>query len=244
MSAENTPSEINTVIKEYVSNGSLEDWKYGNLASDLYNAEEILRFYFFQPKSDGDYIMPQSVIGFEKTHVNILAYYSLLPDSVGLKYRITFNTVHLARPIWSLYETLLHEMTHLYVENNPDLPQHAKGHGKLFTAWCEEMGLHPRVGTGVHWKAADGQFERLMDRWGVERPKEADVVVPKDKPKDNWWDFGTVKPKGSSTLTLYTCEQCSKRPICKIRAGRKDLSISCDDCDGKFQPTVNLKPTL
>src|SRR5258708_20492555 len=147
MTVENKPNEINTLIRDYVCNGELADWQFKDLAADLYVAEAAFRFMFFQPKNEGDYEMPQSVIGFEKENVNTLAYYSLVPDAVGLKYRITFNSVHLNRPRWSLHETLLHEQMHLFVENNPDLPKPVKGHGKAFTAWCETVGFHPPIGT-------------------------------------------------------------------------------------------------
>lgn len=223
----------NIVIRDWIKNGGGEEWAFKDLAADLYTAEEAMRFTWFSPKNGDDYVMPQSVIGFEKTHLNILASYSLIPDSVGLRFRITFNTVHVRRPLWSLYETLVHEMMHLHIEENPTIEKKAKGHGPQFVSWLEEIGIHARVGSGMHWKAADGQFERLMNRWSVPRPKEAERVVPKESPKDNWWDAGP-RPKGSSTLRAYVCDSCVHRPICKPRSGRIDLHLLCEDCGGKF----------
>lgn len=227
----------NRSIKEFVQNGEMEGWDFKDLAQDLYNAEEIFRYYFFSPNSSDDYQMPQTVLGFTKDHIGTLAHYKLLPNEVGLRYQITFNTIHLDRPVWSIYETLLHEMTHLWVEENPNVLRPAKGHSSYFSAVCNEMGLYPRVGTGVHWKGADGQFERLMDRWTVLKPDEAYRVVPKDRPKENWWDIGP-RPKGISTLTLYTCDTCEKPNLCKLRSGKKDLEISCRTCQGTFKPLL------
>jgi hypothetical protein len=229
----------NEFIRDYVSNGGASDWQHKEIAKELYNAEELFRFYFFQPLDSSDYKMPQSVIGIEPMHIQTLASYHLVPNAIGLRYQITLNSLYLDRPKYSLYESLLHEMAHLYQENHPTMEKCKNGYHNLrFVGLCEELGLHPRPGSGAHWKAADGQFEKLMDRFGVRKPKEADNVVPPEAPKVNWWENGP-KSKGSSTLILYMNPDCIKKPMaCKIRSGRKDLDIKCNTCGGKFVPVL------
>jgi hypothetical protein len=228
----------NSLIKDYISNGGASDWQHKDAARELYSAEELFRYYFFQPLKEGDYSMPQSVIGIEKMHVHTLAGYYLVPNAIGLRYQISLNSLYLDRPRYSIYETLLHEMVHLYQENHPQLDKCTLGyHNKTFVALCEELGLHPRLGHGSHWKGADGQFETLMGRLGIEKPEEARTEVEPSKPKTNWWDIGP-KPRGRSTLVLYVNDDCIKAPPCKIRSGRKDLNVACTDCGGTFRPVL------
>jgi hypothetical protein len=111
-------------------------------------------------------------------------------------------------------------------------------HNKQFVEIAEELGLHPLLGVGAHWRPGDGQFARLMEPLEVEKPDHAKGEFEKpDKPKDGkfWWDDNRGKKKGTSTLTLYTNPECPQPAPCKLRAGRKDLHLSCDDCSGKFQ---------
>ena len=135
-----------------------------------------------------------------------LAYYRLKENAVGLPYEICFNEHYVGRPLWSTLEILVHEMIHLYQENTRGLQPCKNGYHNLqFCEIAEDIGLYPILGAGAHWRPAAGQFARLMQRFGVDRPIEADRDFPKPdgqgKPPD-WRDEGKGKPKGKSTLIL------------------------------------------
>lgn len=226
----------NRIIKEYIESDGPKDWAWQPVAKDLSNMSDLFRFYVFQIKHSGDYEMPVPLIALEELDVRTLGAYYLRENPLGLRWQISLNTKWAHRPAWELYETLCHEMVHLYQENHPTLENCKHGyHNRQFVDLCEEIGLHPKVGEGFHLRPADGQFARLMERFGIERPAYSEKVVVKPGEKQNWWDEDRGgKPKGASNMALYTASECPHSPSCKIRSGRKDLRISCDECGGKF----------
>jgi hypothetical protein len=77
-----------------------------------------------------------------------------------------------------------------------------------------------------------------METLGIERPQhaEADFVKPSSvKGRPYWWDADRGKVKGASTLVLYVAERCARSPVCRIRAGRKDLAVACMNCAAVFK---------
>jgi hypothetical protein len=231
----------NKVIKDYIEADGPKDWQWQPVAKDLSNMSDLLRIYFFRAKYLGEYEMPVPLLGLEEMDVRTLGAYYLKENALGLRWQISLNTKWAHRPAWELYETLCHEMVHLFQENHPLLEKCKHGyHNRQFVEICEEIGLHPKLGEGYHLRPADGQFARLMTRWGVEKPHHTDQAETEPSAKKNWWDDDRGgKPKGSSTMTLYTAEGCPKTPICKFRAGRKDLKVRCVECDGAFAPSIN-----
>src|SRR5712692_919795 len=177
--------------------------------------------------------MPQPLVAVEEMDIRTLGAYYLKENPLGLKWQISVNAKWAHRPKWELYETLTHELVHLYQENHPDLPKCKNGyHNKEFVAIAEDIGLHPALGIGWHKRPADGQFEHLMDRYGIEKPayaKDKHLSVPPGAKKAWWDDDRGGKPKGSSTLTKYVAPACPKRKDhpCTFRAGVKDLTVRC-----------------
>lgn len=227
----------NKAVRRYVEKGA-EAWQHKGVAAELYAWSDVFKFYWFSPESEYQAAIPNLVIGVEPMRVNVLAGYHLKENAVGLPYEITFNERYMARPLYAILETAVHEMVHLYQENTPGLmPCKNNYHNQQFVAICEEIGLHPRLGSGAHWKAADGQFAGLMERYGVPRPEEASEVPP-ESPKTDWWDDYEGKGKGKSTLILYMSPSCTRKPECKLRSGRADLNIRCSECGGEFKPRL------
>jgi sarcosine oxidase delta subunit len=184
--------------------------------------------------------MPVPLIAIEDLDVRTLGAYYLRENPRGLRWQISLNAKWAHRPAWELSETLLHEMVHLYQENHPQLAKCRHGyHNRAFVEICAEIGLHPALGIGWHLRPADGQFARLMARYAIERPPHAMGAEVSPSDKKSWWDDDRGgKSKGSSTLTLYTCPDCSKRPICKFRCGHDALKVRCVECDGRFYPQL------
>lgn len=242
----------NKYIRDYVEGDNTPDWIHTQVAKDLYQFGSIVSRYLIAPRNETQPRLPQPLVGIEKMRVETLAAYRLVPNANGLPYEVLLNEVWIKRPMWELYESLTHEMIHLYQEWGADqglerfkddpLKKCTGGyHNNQFVEICEEIGLHPMIGVGAHWRPADGQFGRLMGLLGVEEPEYAkggDFVMPPagTKKPGYWWDDNRGKKKGSSTLTLYTTDVCVREPQCKVRAGKKDLNIVCADCDGAFIP--------
>lgn len=227
-------------IRKDLENGST--WKHKDLARDLYKMSDVFNFYFFEKQNPTDLALPKPVIEIEPARTETLAWYRLDHSGIGLKWHIGLNERHLNRPRWSIYESLVHETVHLFQESMVEMGatdmKSCRGgyHNRDFINVAEQIGLHPKLGEGWHIRPADGQFAVLMDRYAVAPP--APVEVPKDRPKDNWWDVGAApKPKGTSTLIKYAPENpeaCERKPACAIRSGRKDLELNCGSCGNIF----------
>lgn len=133
-------------------------------------------------------------------------------------------------------------MVHLFQEEVPGYEKCKRGwHNQQFVDICEEIGLHPLLGVGAHWRPMDGQVAKLAEMIGIEKPAhaEGEFVKPEGPkpPKAYWWDPDRGgKPKGKSTLIKYVAEGCTKSPTCTFRSGRKDLNVRCSDCQGEFHP--------
>ena len=229
-------------VKDYVENGGPKDWKHQQRVADLYSMANVMRMYFFSPKEPGQCLMPEPLVGVELLRVETLACYYLVENPLGLKYQISMNSLYLDRPIWEQYESLAHELVHLYQENHPDLPKCKRGyHNEAFVSIAEDIGLHPRLGLGCHVAPADGQFARLMERYEVKKPEYVKTIPPlPPSGKKNWWDDDRGSRKGASTLLKWVC--ACQPPKNSVRTGRKDLMALCLSCGKVFSPELESNP--
>jgi hypothetical protein len=228
-------SNPNAYIRDYVTGEGADGWKFKDKAEALYDMSDVFRHYFFSPRDKAQHSIPNLVLAFPEMDHRALAAYRLVPNALGLSYEISLNAMYIGRPLWELCESLLHEMVHLYQEETPGLKKCVNGyHNTQFVDIGEEIGLHPLPIVGAHWKPADGQFERLMDRYIILKPKhaEGEFAKPEDKSKEAWWDKDRGKSKGRSTLFKFSCN-CN--PPFNIRTGRSNLTAMCLACNGQFQ---------
>lgn len=236
----------NIVIKEYVEQDGPQDWKHRQMVQFLYRVFDAARFCFFSPRDESQLVLPQSVIAVDDMRHEVLAAYRISYNPTGLPFEIMMNAKWIGRPRWELCESLIHEEVHLFQEYMADQGvdgyEHCKGgyHNRQFVELCEQVGLHPILGVGAHWGPAGGQFARLMELLGVEKPAHAEGEFKKPegkvKGKPYWWDADRGKVKGTSTLILYTVDGCPRIPGCKVRSGRRDLQLACMTCGGHFEP--------
>lgn len=237
----------NDYIRDFILDDGAKDWRHTDLVKQLYEVDRTFTFNLFSPKDETQLELPQSVIAVADMRVEILAAYRLSYNPNGLFCEILHNEKHLDRPFWAVCESHLHERVHQMQEWLADKGdngyQKCKGgwHNAQFVGLCEDVGLHPMLGIGAHWKPADGQFSRIMDRLDIPKPIEAGGAFPKPedkRSKDSWWDRGRGTARGKSTLALYTADACNRSPRCKIRSGRTDLQIRCMECEGTFRPQL------
>ena len=233
-------NDANEVLRGFVtSEEGASDWPHKKMAVWLSRMSQHIGFSFYSPKTEADPPLPPILIGIGPMNVNTYAGYYLDRNDLGLRWMIKCNGLHRGRSRWSLAETLTHEMGHVYQEEVLQNGAKPPYHNKVFVDMMEELGIHAKLGEGYHYQPADldGQFGRLMDKLCIAPPPP---LRPETKSNGNgrvrpWWE-GYDKPKGGSTLTLYTAEGCVRSPICKVRAGRKDLHLRCDDCASVFTP--------
>ncbi len=230
-----TETNPNGYIRGYVEDEARE-WEHRQMAQTLYEWADVFRYYFFAARDMPQRGLPQPLIAIESMRVEILAAYRVKENPNGLPYEIIMNSRYLDRPMWETLESELHEMVHLFQETTPGMESCKNGyHNAQFVAIANEIGLYPRIGSGAHWRPADGQFERLMERYLVSKPEHAqgDFGAPPQDKKKAWWDDDRGKKKGSSTLRLYVCG-CT--PPFKVRTGRADLAAICLRCEQPFLP--------
>lgn len=200
-----------------------QDWEWRPIATTLYQWTDRFSDRFFERQ------MPDTVLGFERMDVRILAAYTLKRNAQGLLYEITFNTAHLERPLWETLETLMHECVHLWQQNLGEHPVERNYHNQEFTAKCEALGLHPAIGSGVHTRPADGCFAEFLRAYAVAEPSaESGMILDgKGRPLD-WWIRPGDERRGRSTLTKWSCG-CQN-----VRVGTKEFFASCTRCGHAF----------
>jgi hypothetical protein len=200
------------------------DWEWRNIASALYQWTDRLNDRFFERQ------MPDALLSFERLDVRVLAAYTLDRNPQGLLYEITFNTHHLQRPMWETLETLMHEYVHLWQQNLGEHPVERNYHNREFVARCEELGLHPAIGSGVHLRPADGLFAEFLKAYAVKEPPVGSEIIldGKGKPLDWWTRDGGRERRGSSTLSKWSCG-CQN-----VRVGTKEFYASCTRCGHAF----------
>lgn len=210
-------------------------WDYSAEAQKLYNrADTVLdRLYpaIATPEFQGR--LPKVAIGIESLrNKKTLAAYHLIPDSVGLPFKITFNEQHYieedGRRIWrygewSQMETLVHELGHHWQQmlgKEPFTRRSKVTHNTEFTDKMRQLGIYCDSG-GAHYQVADIDSPAgiLFREWGLKPPDD----VPRGEPLEfDWFKWfadreGKGRP-GTSTLLKYECPSCGL----KVRYGKKD----------------------
>jgi hypothetical protein len=209
------------------------DWPYREIATTLYRWTDIFRERLLDPVAiPGRGRMPDIVLSFERMNIRTMATYTLNRNAQGLLNEITFNTKHVDAPLWETLETLLHEMVHLWQQNFGEHPLKPGRvyHNREFVDKCNQLGLHPQLGSGAHSKPADRLFALLMREHGIDEPSY-DQIRPEGR--GNWWDRRGKERKGRSTLAKWTCG-CQN-----VRVGTKEFHACCLKCGNVFARVDN-----
>ena len=209
-------------------------WRHHELSATLNEWTERFSARFLAPvlEPGREGALPSPVIGFESFDHRVYAYYRLGKNAFGLDDEIILNEKHLSRPLYSALETVLHEQIHLWQQRRGEHPVDRNYHNQEFVEKAEQLGLHPRAVTGVHIRPADGQFEKLLQEYGILRPARELVfpLKPKEK-KRNWWQDPGKERKGRSTLEKWSCP-CGQN----ARIGTKAYLALCVKCHEPFMP--------
>jgi hypothetical protein len=210
-------------------------WDYSAEVKKLYDRADVIldRLYpsIITPDFQGK--LPKVAIGIESLrNKRTLAAYHLVPDSVGLPFKITFNEQHYIEEEgqriwrygeWSQAETLAHELGHHWQQmkgKDPFTRRSKITHNQEFTGKLRQLGIYCDS-DGAHYQVADIDSPSgiLFREWGLRPPDD----VPRGEPNEfNWFDFfadreGRGRP-GTSTLIKYECPACGL----KVRYGKQD----------------------
>lgn len=219
---------MNTKLSEPINKAIMEnelnsqDWKYNELATDLYWWSSAFNIMFFK-----DEPVPIPALTFEKGDVRTRGHFRIGYNDFGIKNEIGLNNLYLSDPYYQTLGALLHEMTHVWEYEY--LPENDRTknwyHKNAFRKKLESFGIES-TDKGIHSGYKD-PFLFFLRRHGVQFkdiPNSAlskGLVIEVDPRK---------KPKGRSKLMKYVCK-CNT----PIRSGRKDLEILCLKCNSLFE---------
>lgn len=138
---------------------------------------------------------------------------------------LNLSAEELKRPVEQVLETLIHEMCHqkAHQENIKDCSRNGAYHNERFKLIAEASGLlclpkDKKNGYGHTELGAEGKSAIESIRSKVEPVLVlARRVIPASEKKPN-------------KMLLWMCTFCET----KIRSGRRDLSIQCNDCVNDF----------
>lgn len=160
-------------------------------------------------------------------------------------YEITICSEYLYRSVNEICSTLLHEMVHLYC-NEQDIKDTSRGntyHNKRFKEIAESHGLIVSYDDKIGWSISEltPEAEALIE----EKANKAAFVVTRERhtpPKSPVGstegggdttgepEGGTEPEKPKQSLRKYVCPKCG----CIIRAS-KEVNVICGDCKVLFE---------
>ena len=246
--------QVTQALREQVRRAT--DWEFAPVCDELNTWVDRVQKRFYDPilYPDRPPLQP-TIIGIRPMrHDSYLASYSLGRNQFGLRYETDFNQRHFRAVedgqggnrrmewvyggMWGLLESLTHEIGHHWQQEGGGREPYKIGaretHNKEFRDKMESIGIHCNA-EGVHTAPADGDFAKLMREYGISRPE-----IPQQEEGMSFEDwmkffaefFKDYKPKGRSTLALWTCE-CE--PPQRARVGKDIFLAECPVCRSSFK---------
>lgn len=170
------------------------------------------------------YPLPEIVISVDVNDRRQLGHFKIGRDGLGLKWRVSMNLVHLARPQTEVLSTLLHEMMHAWQHQSGKPPKLAKTHNVEFRTVCDKLGIPTDARGKDHGIAPDGELAKYIKRHKIDGKVE--LIDERDR----------VKPKGS-TLAKMVCS-CEEEELVPLRVawGKVDeLDVTCNKCGQDYR---------
>ena len=218
-------TSANRAIREVASTPSPEHMLPAEVVAFLYRHVDLMRGEFFGGQ------VPEVVLSFEVTDRRTLGHYHIRRLSLGVRWALNLNPVHLARPVYQVLATLLHELAHAWQHQHgtPSKPPH---HNKEFREKCEGFGLPTDEGGHDLGVRHGSPFEAYCRRHGVPFPTganakpESDVGAAEPPPL---LPVPPVRPRGSK-LKKWTCP-CGVN----VRVAIPGFDATCNRCAGRFR---------
>lgn len=200
----------------------------------LEKAYKTLNIYYF------DSSLPDVVITIQ-SQPKSYGYITTSPvwiDESNHYYEINITAEYLARPIYNVMATLLHEMCHLYamINNIKDTSQNGRYHNKRFKEIAEHRDLIITYMPSIGYSKTEpsDKFISVIEQYGLDKDikhyRSEYMIVTGTTPGTDKGIIGVdgkpVKPKKKSSTRKYICPSCKL----SVRA-TKDVFIICGNCN-------------
>lgn len=204
---------LNALVRELATQSPAEPGFYPQLLKVLYEHSDLMKAELLAGE------LPPVIFATDVQNVRTIASYRIFRDGSGVRWRISFNTLHLRRPMYEVLATLLHELLHAWQHKvgTPGKPPH---HNAEFRNKAAELGIPTDARGHYQPPVSDSPFHAYCLRHGVawEAPP-----TPEEHP---WLPGPVLKPAGSK-MKKWSC-RCTN-----IRAA-VELDVTCNKCDQKF----------
>jgi hypothetical protein len=215
-------TETNRAIREVATTQTAQHIIPATIIARLYQHVDDMRAFFFGGA------LPEVVLSFDVSDRRVLGHYCIRRNGLGVRWNVNLNPVHLARPVFEVLATLLHELAHTWQceKGTAGRPPH---HNAEFVAKCMEFGI-PTNGRGVYLGVRHGSpFERYCREHGIPFPSaEGEAPAPTPEPL---LPAPPATPRGSR-LRKWVCG-CEK-PI-PVRVASDDFDATCNRCGEAFR---------
>ncbi len=218
-------SATNRAIRDVASTPSPHHLIPADVVAFLYRHVDLMREEFFCGQ------VPEVVLSFDVTDRRTLGHYVIGRLSLGVRWALNLNPVHLARPVYQVLGTLLHELGHAW-QHEHGTPSKPPFHNKEFRARCEEFGIPTDEGGHDLGVRPGSPFEDYCRRHGVPFPSAAGAAEagsPGGKDLTPLLPVPPVTPRGSR-MRKWSCP-CGVN----ARVAIADFQAVCCKCGGRFR---------
>jgi hypothetical protein len=217
----------NRAIRDVASTPSPQHIIPAGIVAFLYEHVDFMRAELFGGQ------VPPVVLSFEVTDRRTLGHYHLMRTGLGVRWALNLNPVHLARPVFEVLATLLHELAHAWQHEHgtPSKPPH---HNREFRDRCEAFGIPTDEGGHDLGVRHGTPFEDYCRRHGTAYPPspgaaEPPAGTPSLPGPSPLLPVPPARPKGSK-MKKWTCP-CGVN----VRVAIAAFDATCNKCGGPFQ---------
>ena len=217
----------NRAIRDVATTPSPQHVIPAEVVAFLYEHVDLMRAEFFAGQ------VPEVVLSFEVTDRRTLGHYHLARTGMGVRWALNLNPIHLARPVFEVLATLLHELAHAWQHEHgtPSKPPH---HNRELRERCAGFGVPTDEGGHDLGVRHGTPFEYYCRRHGIGFPPlpgspEPGAGEPGQPGLSPLVPVPPARPKGSK-MKKYTCP-CGVN----VRVAIADFQAVCCKCGGQFE---------
>ena len=217
----------NRAIRDVASTPSPQHIIPAGIVAFLYEHVDFMRAELFGGQ------VPPVVLSFEVTDRRTLGHYHLMRTGLGVRWALNLNPVHLARPVFEVLATLLHELAHAW-QHEHGTPSKPPYHNREFRNRCEAFGIPTDEGGHDLGVRHGTPFEDYCRRHGTTFPPppgaaEPPAGTPSLPGPSPLLPVPPARPKGSK-MKKWTCP-CGVN----VRVAIAAFDATCNKCGGPFR---------
>lgn len=217
----------NRAIRGVASTPSPQHIIPADIVAFLYEQVDLMRAELLADQ------VPEVVLSFDVTDRRTLGHYHLKRNGLGVRWALNLNPIHLARPVFEVLATLLHELAHAWQHEHgtPSKPPH---HNREFRDRCEALGIPTDEGGHDLGVRHGTPFEDYCRRHGIAFPPppgaaESAAGSPVAPGPTPLLPVPPARPKGSK-MKKWTCP-CGVN----VRVAIAAFDATCNRCHGQFR---------